>query len=363
MKIFTIGSCLGATALLLSSLTAAASSPRVGMLIGYETTENENPQESTAAKWFTETYSDGVIITPSTLDKLNSEDLSTVWVHIDRCHIGTGFQNLPEEFKNEKTIAALKKFAADGGSIYLSKFATQMLVELGRLPEGNHPNIVGDGDGGVGTDVWCVNAYLGSMQINAAEPDFTQVYDRTVHSIYTGLESFEPNHSDLANFPHQSFPMLGTGNGDPMHREDHNVMWDLNALSFTSEGKNTLEKFEADHDCVVLGTWGHVQDYCVAGIVEFNATPSFPGKIIANGLAACEWSPREGVNAYHSNLTKLTENTLDYLASFGTTGVGSIASDDSDTTTYYTLQGVRVDNPGSGIYIRISGSKATKVIR
>lgn len=43
--------------------------------------------------------------------------------------------------------------------------------------------------------------------------------------------------------------------------------------------------------------------------------------------------------------------------------VDNICAEDSDSTVeYYTLQGVRVENPGAGIYIRRQGTNATKVI-
>lgn len=356
MKIFTLGA-----ALLVSAASLTAATPKVGMLIGYESTDNTNPQESAAAKWFEQTYLDGVIITPSQTSKINSENLDAIWVHIDRLGIGAGYANLPSEFNNEAVKQALTQYVADGGSLYLSKFATQMVHELGRLDAAYAPGIFGDGDGGVGTDVWCVNAYLGSMQTYIDNADPTQIYDRTGHAIYEGMESWPAHSEQIADYPHPAFPMLGTGTGEGIHREDHNCMWDLNAYPWTAEGKNTLEKFEAQYDCTVLGTWGHVQDYCVAGIVEFNPTAAVKGTIIANGLAACEWAPRTGNNAYHSNLTRLTENTINYLAGKNAAGVSGINAAEDAEASYYTLQGIRVERPEKGIYIRVCGDKSSKV--
>lgn len=49
----------------------------------------------------------------------------------------------------------------------------------------------------------------------------------------------------------------------------------------------------------------------------------------------------------------------------GTTGVNAVNVDDDidsyDDTVYYNLQGIRVDNPSTGIYIRRQGNKASKV--
>lgn len=44
------------------------------------------------------------------------------------------------------------------------------------------------------------------------------------------------------------------------------------------------------------------------------------------------------------------------------TGVGNVAADDDAEVEYYNLQGVRIMNPGKGLYIRRQGNKATKVV-
>lgn len=354
MKIFTFGA-----AVLLTASTLSAN-PKVGMLIGYDNTSNSNAQESTAAKWFEETFPEGEIITPSDLDKINASELSAIWVHIDRLGIGKGYENLPAEYKN--ATEALKKYVNEGGSLYLSKFATQMVPELGRIDAAYAPGIFGDGDGGVGTDVWCLNAYLGSMQTYIDDADPTQIYDRTSHPIYANMEMWDAHSEKISDYPHPAFPLLGTATGEGIHREDHNCMWDLNAYQWSADGKNTLEKFENQYDCVVLGTWGHVQDYCVAGIVEFKPTTDIKGTIIANGLAACEWAPRTANNDYHSNLTKLTENTINYLAEKATSGIFDVESASTEVEEYYTLQGMKVANPSAGLYIRVADGKATKIL-
>ncbi len=45
-----------------------------------------------------------------------------------------------------------------------------------------------------------------------------------------------------------------------------------------------------------------------------------------------------------------------------TTGVESIEADDDDDDVWYNLQGVRVDNPTPGMYIRVRNGKSTKVM-
>lgn len=364
MKISNVVKGFGIAALALSATaTGYAQGEKVGMLIGYDSVENENPQECAAAKWFVANYPDGVIITPADADKINAENLEAIWVHIDRVGLEKGAINLPLEFRSNEMMAALKSYVRNGGNLYLSKFAVQMLGVVGRVNDMFAPGIFGNGDGGKGTDVWAVNAHLGSWQINPdnQEPDETQIYDHRGHAVYEGLEEFEP-WSEWGNFPHNSFPMLGSGDGSELWREDHNCMWDLNAYSYEVEGKNTLEKFEATFDCEVIGTWGHVQDYCVAGIVDFAPTADITGRIVANGLAACEWAPREGVNKYHSNLEMLTANTLRYLAPSLSTAVETIDSESEAAPVFYNIQGQKVANPEKGMFIKVANGKASKVI-
>lgn len=100
-------------------------------------------------------------------------------------------------------------------------------------------------------------------------------------------------------------------------REDHNCMWDLNAYGLPAlapEAKNVVNAFEHLNDCTVLATWGHVTDYCCAGIVEFNPTSIYKGRVIAIGLSSYEFKQNSGTNQYQGNIEKLTKNCIDYLA-------------------------------------------------
>lgn len=346
--------------LALGCAVSVSANPRAAVLIGAQNVEAiDNFQEHAAAKYFTEIHPDGTVIAPGETSKINASDIDCIWIHIDRCGIGPG--NLPAEFSDAATVDALKEFVADGGSLLLTKQATQLLTRIGRLEAAFAPGIYGDGDGGEGFDNWNVNAQIGWWQLNPdnAQPDPAQYYDRRGHDIYSGLTTID-------DFPFETYPFEGTGDPETsMWREDHNCMWDLNAYSYTSEGANTVEKFQNQHNAVVLGTWGHVQDYAVAGIVEFLPQAEGAGTIIANGLAACEWSPRTGVNAFHSNLTRLTSNCLNYLMpdNSGILAVEEAAGNDAPAE-YFNLQGMAVDAAclTPGVYVVRQGAKTSKVI-
>ncbi len=368
MNKFLLSAIAGLT--IASSATVAAN-PRTAILIGYDSYDNiDNFQEAAAAQLFKQLNSDGTVIGSGETSKISRESFDCIWIHIDRLNVGRG--NLPEAFANEATLAALKQFVNDGGNLYLSKHATQLLTRIGRVDPKFEVNIYADGDGGKGTDVWTVNAQIGYYFVqekdseNKEHYDPEQFYDHLDHAIYAGLATND-------SFACETFGLLGTADGTEMHREDHNCMWDFNAYQYTAEGKNTVEKFQNENNAVVLGAWGHVIDHACAGIIEF--LPSVisraegvaePGRIIANGLAAYELAPRSGVNGSKANIEKLTDNTLKYLAkNASTTGIGEVSAADTDAPReYFSLQGLRVsaDALTPGIYVVRQGGKASKVI-
>ncbi len=367
MKNFTSFAALAACML---STSIYASAGKVAMVVASTDVESLSNQEKVAAQYFVKNFVDGELVSVADAANLKADTYDAVWVHIDRVGIGMGATNLPDGFGSDEFAAALASYLNEGGNIYLSKHATQLTPSIGRIPADYAPMLFGDGNGGNGTDVWTIQAIIGAMNDASLFPDAdpdrvfdaSQVYNHTNHAIYAGLQTV-PAGYEYAAFVTSTYPMEGTGDGTQMWREDHNCMWDLNAYQYSSEGKNTTEKFESDFNCEVLGTWGHVQDYCVAGIVEFKPEGN-KGTVIANGLAACEWAPREGVNAFHSNLELLTTNTLKYLASKNTTGVQTVNDAETEAKEYYTLSGVRVNaqNATAGIYIVKQGSKVSKVI-
>lgn len=51
---------------------------------------------------------------------------------------------------------------------------------------------------------------------------------------------------------------------------------------------------------------------------------------------------------------------FDYVYDDATDGIASVAAD-ADAAVYYNLQGMRVDAPTSGIYVKVQGGRATKV--
>lgn len=343
--------------------TSSALSANVAILIDGTSIDDLDFQEYAAANYFISNYPNAEVITTANLEKLNSSDIDCLWIHVDRCGINSGWENLPDAFKSDATINAVSEYVKNGGNLLLTKHATQLISAIGRVDNAFAPGIFSSGEGGNGTDVWTINAQIGWLwsDPNAPEYDLTQFYDKRSHSIYKDIEE-----GMFGDFRCATFPMEGTANPDqPLWREDHNCMWDLNSYTYSVDGKNTVEKFQNENDAVVLGTWGHVIDFAVAGIVEFNPTQTFKGRIIANGFAACEWAPRSGVNAYHDNLVKLTSNCINYLTTSEKTSIENVAVDSNNAdVVYYNMNGMRVDANSliPGIYVVCKDNKSFKCV-
>ena len=280
----------------------------VAMLVADDYTASDDEKDAVA--WFQQNYvatGKGVLLTPATIDELDIEKQSACWVMCDRIGIDKGWENLPGNLASNATITALKAFAADGGNLLLTNHATQLTVGLGRIPEAYAPGIYGSGDGGQNNDIWGVHPVIGNVD--------GQIYDHSKHEIYQGMTY----HADL-------FAGIYCFEG-PGVKGDHNCMWDLNAYGFAAN-PNVVKTWEETTNSTVLGTWNHVVDYCCAGIVDFEPTTTFPGRILAVGLAAYEWNLGGGANDQQDQLEQFTTNCLKYVAAPAEQKVAMLVAED-----------------------------------
>ena len=272
--------------------------PKIGYLMtAASISALPDDDERAAAQWFS-TQTNAEFIQPSQLAGLDADIYPVIWIHIDRLNQPLGWQNLPSEISSDATIAALRQYSENGGSLYLSIMATQLAVPLGFVPDNMAPTVFGNGNGGSGDDVWVINPYLGWDFRNGSDQGF---YDRTGHAVYNGITLEDPN-----GYGYSNLPLIGPG-----QREDHNCLWDCNIYGRGNQ-IDVIKNFEVTTNSLVLATWGHVRDHCVAGLVEFYADANH-GRCIANGFAAYEWNQNSGANPYQANIEKLTSNILDYL--------------------------------------------------
>ena len=258
----------------------------------------ENSSDEMAAiAWFTKNYINkgkGQLITPNTIDKLAIEDFGTCWVMCDRTDITNGYQNLPGGFADAKTLNALKTFGKDGGNLFITNHATQLISYLGRIDEKYAPNIFDSGEGGYNNEDLGVHPIIGNVE--------GQIYDHTSHPIYEGMTYHPELFAGIYIF-------VGEG-----IKGNHNCMWNLNDGTYgLTESPNKVKDFEEKTNSTVLGTWNHVVDYCCAGIVDFEPTTDFAGRILAVGMPTYEWDLGGGTNSYQDQVEMFTKNTINYL--------------------------------------------------
>lgn len=253
--------------------------------------------ERAAAAWFA-SQPNAEFLHPADISSYDPAIYSVMWIAVDRVGLEMGWENLPGDIAASATIAALKEYSANGGSLYLSTFATQLTVPLGFVPDNMAPTVYGNGEGGSGDDVWVINPNLGWDFRDGADQGF---YDRTDHAVFAGITLEDPD-----GYGYPTVPLIGPG-----LREDHNCLWDCNIYGRGSYA-DVIRNFEVTTNSLVLATWGHVRDHCVAGLVDFYASPDH-GRCVAMGLAAYEWNQNSGANIYQKNVEKLTLNILNYL--------------------------------------------------
>lgn len=284
-------------------LTVDFSGPKSAYLV-FASAIQLDDDEQASYNWFNTNYVEtgkGEFISISEIDKLDPEIYGCLWIHIDEVGVGdvrsTGWSGKPARaLLSDDVLTAIANYGKSGGNLFLSNHATQLLCKLGRIDEKYNPGLIGDGEGGSGTDYWTINPYLGY----SADP----VYDNTSHALFAGLET------DNAAYSYTTYPMIGAGT-----REDHNCCWDLNSYGFDlTEYGNTVNAYQKVNSCTVLATWGQVVDYAVGGLIDFKPTDMWSGRIVAMGLAAYEWNQNSGTNVYQSNIEKFAANALNYLA-------------------------------------------------
>ena len=270
--------------------------PFVETMMGYFLYDTPTDDDELAAiNWFAG-LPNTTFVTPEQLSTLDPEEVSVLWVMVDRVGLESGWQNLPAPLNSAATIDALKAYSAAGGSLYLAKMATQLTAPLGIVPMDWEPTIFGSGDGGNGDDIWTINPHLG-WDFQGSDI----YYERAEHALYEGIPLEVVN-----DYPYPSVPLIGPG-----WREDHNTMWDCNIYGPGNQS-DVIKNFEVTTNSMVMATWGHVRDHCVAGLVIFMANQEH-GRCIANGFSAYEWNQNSGPNPYQKNVEQLTANILNYL--------------------------------------------------
>ncbi|MDE5869320.1 MAG: DUF4960 domain-containing protein, partial [Muribaculaceae bacterium] len=218
------------------------STNRVALYLGYDNlaelvADDRNPdmhEAKAAYDYFSETFPQGTILFAGNAEEITVENFDCVWITCDRPGIEQGWRNLPEAYSNNRLIEILTAYHAQGGNLYLSKFATQLVNAIGRTDE--EPNVFSSGEGEIKDDVWSMNiVHFGN--------------DWSSHAIFAELPFEEVEYGKVLSM------MSGRH-----HRDDHNCLWDVSDFG---------EDFMARNNARILGTWGHNGGQNGAGLIEF----------------------------------------------------------------------------------------------
>ena len=136
-----------------------------------------------------------------------------------------------------------------------------------------------------------------------------------------------------------------------------------NIRLWNSNGNWTM-RFYKDTDFTVSLSEGYV----LTGI-EFDGTNLGKDWTYSNGsLTDKTWTPTEKISSVTIGKSETGNNptiksmTVYYTEEGGTTGVDAIETAEGEAV-YFNLQGVRVNNPERGIFIKVNGSKVEKIVK
>ncbi len=252
--------------------------------------------ERNAAIWLTKQFN-GDYLCVDEIDNINLKNYKALWIHVDRWD---GVADIYNQLKVKAN--KIKSYYKDGGNLFLSVHAVQLLNQIGRID--NKPDIVNAEKGGYNDDIWSINPIYG---IDCEGPD--RIIDRSSDPIYKGMK-FKKLKDDTGH-EFKYFPLMGPG-----WKEDHNCFWSMTVADhpIINESKSKILYWEKRYNAKTLGTWGQVKDYFGAAIVRFYPTKEFKGKCITVSLGAYEWHSNSSTpNSYQHNIEILTTNIIQEL--------------------------------------------------
>lgn len=289
---------------------------------------NLDANEQAALDFFLKELPQGMVYRDDLPAELPSR-IQCIWVHVDGSSSTIPF--------SPNTIANLRSYTKNGGNLYLTGFATQLVESIGRT-SGMAPNIVST-EYTDNPDTWYVKATLDNS---------------SSHYLFRDM------YKDQGFNVMDNYPVIGGENG-ATKRIDHNCLWNLESLSpsyaYGAPRKIAQSDFENRTNSKVLGTWGGNDDtnVSVAGIVDFSPTADYKGKILANGIAgANQFSAPDGKsNWWDYNQKRMLNNALVALAPDINTSVSRIEEASESPKVVAVDGGFAYSNvvAGSSVYV------------
>ena len=230
-------------------------------MANYDNEEGLRP-DFEAANWFYWQYvtnNIGCFVRPSDLGSLNPA-IKVLWIHND--HVGKDSQEYYNDLGGDTFRENLRTFINNGGNVFVSKQATRLIGDLGRneFPQYQNGGYDNRGPWRIGNK-W----NLGGTEI-----------DHSTHAVYANMGT--------------NTEIMAAG-----RHTDNNCVW-FNFADYGVADVQRLYHYQDDHNCRILGAWGHDAVEGVngvlqnAGFVEYYPQTEGQGTIIAMGLAAFHWA-------------------------------------------------------------------------
>lgn len=242
-------------------------------------------------------YGNGCFINPRNYSSSAAipSEIHVLWVHNDNVEKVSdtyrddlGCQTSPTyEFYFKD---ALQAFINRGGNVFLSKQATRLLGDLGRVGFPSYEN------GGYGTcDGDGCNWGIKNIF-------FDGTVDYSTHPVYTTPNNLgvNPRLIDVTNHAWR------TNNNDILFRDNVNTTLDA------------FNAYQTANNCKLLGCWDNTGTHYQAGVfAEFLPQGTGQGTIIMLGASAYQWTCGENtalLSNVYENVPKITQNILQYLS-------------------------------------------------
>ena len=245
-----------------------------------------NLDEKTAADWLFTKFSGVTYI--SFDDIIGGKDLSefdVIWWHFDAS------MDIPAVAFEAQAVNALKNYRAAGGNLMLTTFAAKYLETLGVIPQGKGPNnVFGD------------FPPAGFVDQNSSWGISFKGHED--HPIFAGLQTFEPGKAYLLE--------KGT------FRLNHTAWWFLPEWGGYGNGAGWRQQTGGIN--LASEAWDNELNGRV-GTAEFPGNGTSDGNVVVITFGAYDWyneadasgTPSQ-TNGFRSNIERLTENTIKYLA-------------------------------------------------
>lgn len=278
--------------------------------------------ERAAAQWFKKMYVDkgvGNFIHVNDLKTVSPNTYAVIWIMDDRyggndgCNRWDCLDSRYHDGNGENTVqTGIKNYVRNGGNLFVCNYATFIVNAIGRcnFDTGDCCFVFDKGPTWDNGDTWYINPNLG---LNSDE-----MIDNSNHPIYEGLTY---TMMDWKGASRKHFPLVGSGT-----KTNHNCFWWFGANDLG--GQNAMWN---DWRVKPLGHWNGNDDVLKSlAVAEWapihqdagGEYRDFSGYIISVGIGAYEWAQFQWYgqsggtqhNIYQTNIERLTQNILAYLA-------------------------------------------------